>query len=283
MESTLDRGVSLNTAGPAAINRRTRTKFHSIEQIRVSEILEMHQVFTQYYANADLGTFFRDLSKKDGAFIVRDRKSGRIKGFSTLKKLKIPFGKRDVVGYFSGDTILERDIWGGTQFQSAFTRYMLRAKLRYLGRPVYWFLISKGYKTYLLLANNFLSYYPRYDRPTDSPLRELVVAYCKRLFPDNYNARTGLLEFGDNAQHLHADVAPITDELRQRYPKIRFFEQVNPTWQQGTELPCVGEITMHTIVRAALKQLRKRISRAASARGTGRALRPAAETGREGG
>jgi len=45
----------------------------------------------------------------------------------------------------------------------AFAKHLLLAKIRTPGRRVYWFLISKGYKTYLLLARTFLGFLPRRD------------------------------------------------------------------------------------------------------------------------
>ena len=39
---------------------------------------------------------------------------------------------------------------------------------------------------------------------------------------------------------LKGDVAEITDAMRRENHKIDFFEQRNPEWRRGTELPCVG-------------------------------------------
>jgi hypothetical protein len=40
-------------------------------------------------------------------------------------------------------------------------------------------------------------------------------------------------------------VAPIDDELRQKYPEVGFFEQKNPGHLQGDELCCLGLIHPH--------------------------------------
>ncbi len=57
------------------------------------------------------------------------------------------------------------------------------------------------------------------------------------------------MNFGDDYQPLKGDVAPITDEMRRKSPKIRFFEEKNPQWVQGTELPCIGEIVWSDIFK----------------------------------
>ncbi len=82
-------------------------------------------------------------------------------------------------------------------------------KFRHPRTPVYWILISKGFKTYLLLANNYYSYYPHYDEK-NAHLKDFVESYCKEYFSEYYNKETGLLNFGDDYQPLKADVAPIT-------------------------------------------------------------------------
>ena len=57
--------------------------------------------------------------------------------------------------------------------------------------PVWWFLISKGYKTYLLLANNFINYYPRYELPTPPLYKDLIGQSALKLYPENYDQHSG--------------------------------------------------------------------------------------------
>jgi len=246
---------------PGSHTRKVKAvaKYQKIDDINPRDLLEMHAIFLKYYDNADFNTFTSDMAKKDGAVVCRDGQTGRIMGFSTVMRLKVPkHGGRQVIGLFSGDTIMERELWGSNVLHKAFLRLAVREKLRYLGRPTYWFLISKGYKTYLLLANNAANYFPRCDKPEDPRLRDIVAAYCRMLYPNNFRDDSMVLEFGTGAQHLKADVTPITDEMRRRSPKIRFFETRNPGWQRGNELPCVGEITLPEIIRAGVKHLRRR-------------------------
>ena len=51
--------------------------------------------------------------------------------------------------------------WGQKALQRVFTRYVVGVKLRHPLQRVYWFLITKGYKTYLLLSRYFPEYWPR--------------------------------------------------------------------------------------------------------------------------
>ncbi len=50
--------------------------------------------------------------------------------------------------FFSGDTIIEKEYWGNRALTCAMYRYIVSFKLRYPLVPVYWILISKGFKTY---------------------------------------------------------------------------------------------------------------------------------------
>jgi hypothetical protein len=56
-----------------------------------------------------------------------------------------------------------------------------------------------------------------------------------------------LLDFGGEYQHLKDDVAAITKDMTKHNPDIRHFERLNPSWRQGTELPCVGEVSVNMV------------------------------------
>lgn len=229
-------------------------RYCPVNRISVSEIRQMYDVFHRYYAHADMDDFIRDLSGKHGVLLVRTRNKARVVGFSTVVSLDITIGRMKGRGVFSGDTIIEKEYWGTRTLQVAFFMYVLKEKLRKPFRPLFWLLISKGYKTYLLLANNFQQYYPHPDGHCPE-LAPVIRHYCDRMFPGHYDAGRGVLDFGDNAQHLKEGVASITPDLRQRVPKVRFFEERNPGWSQGNELPCVGEITMATLLGFVLKAM----------------------------
>jgi hypothetical protein len=50
-----------------------------------------------------------------------------------------------------------------------------------------------------------------------------------------------LLDFGTDYVALKAGVAEISPAERARDPNIGFFEERNPTWNRGTELPCLAD------------------------------------------
>lgn len=188
--------------------------------------------------------------------LIRRRDDAEVVGFSTVTKVRMKHGRRRVRGIFSGDTIIDPDYWGSRALQVSFLLYMLRTRLRHPFAPLFWLLISKGYKTYLLLANNFPRYYPNPDG-RHTHYETLVRQYCDQLFPGYWCERRKVLDFGDQYQCLKGQVAEITPELARRYPRIGYFEQRNPEWRRGTELPCIGQVGYSDFLVGGLGFLRK--------------------------
>ena len=239
-------------------------RYRAIDRISPGDVLKMYGIFQRYYENADLDTFLRDMSRKTGVFLMMRRSDREIVGFSTVAKMDMNIRGRAIKGVFSGDTIIEREYWGSRALPMAFFLYLVRTVLRHPLTPVFWLLISKGYKTYLLLTNNFFRYYP-HPEGRYQEYQPLIPEYCERLFPGYYDADRGVLDFGQAYQRLKSDVAPITDEMRATSKTIAFFEACNPEWHRGTELPCVGRAGFSDALRYPFRFLAKRRRRAATA------------------
>jgi len=228
-------------------NSKISARFSQIKKVSVPQLLEMHKLFIQYYNNADLQTFVTDMGKKTGVFILEDKIQNRIVGFSTWTEMDVGHGGQKSIGIFSGDTVVERAYWGDRELQKVFAKKLFTTKLKYPKTPVFWLLISKGYKTYLLLTNNFHQYYPCHQS-SNQKLETIVDEYCEHLYPHAYDREKRLLNFGNEYQHLKEDVACITEEMKEKDQNIRHFEKLNPSWKQGTELPCAGEVTISMLL-----------------------------------
>ncbi|CUS40349.1 MAG: hypothetical protein KBT77_09500 [Thalassolituus oleivorans] len=229
---------------------RLSCKFFAINQVSVPMLLEMHTIFNNYYENADLDTFILDMSKKSGVFVLKDLTNKRIVGFSTWTEMPITYKGEQAIGVFSGDTIVEEAYWGNKAMHTAFALQAVKTKLKNRGAKVFWLLISKGYKTFLLMTNNVPVHYPSInpDNQRNADLKEVVDTYCKALYPYAYDEKNQLLDFGDNYHALKSHVATISPSMRAENRNIQLFERLNPTWQRGTELPCVAEISLDCIV-----------------------------------
>lgn len=211
------------------------------------------RVFAKYYEGADRARFDADLLGKDHIFLLMSE--GRLVGFSTVCVERVG----PVISIFSGDTVLESSHHGVGALQWAFFAYIVRTKLRHPHRLVTWFLISKGYKTYLLLARNFPNYWPRKDEPTPPWVRGLITTLARRRFGDALDEEAGVLRFAEGThERLKPQVAPTEGELD---PDIRFFVEVNPGHARGDELCCVGVVDASVLLSFPLKRLRRRRTR----------------------
>jgi hypothetical protein len=233
-----------------------RTQYVRIRHLRIFEILRMHQIFERYYDHGPIDVFLGDLHKKDGVFLVRRERDDKIVGFSTLGIYHFEHEGRQVKGLFSGDTIIEKEYWGTRTLQSAFARKLLVEALKRPLSKQYWLLISKGYKTYLLLTRNFPIFYP--DRRVEHHgLKELVASYCERLYPGKLDHARMVLDFGPQANCLKDSVADIPPELLARDADIAHFAALNPGWVHGQELPCIAQADLFTFAKAIVPFIRK--------------------------
>ncbi len=228
-------------------------------ELRKKDTKAMFEVFSKYYLNTSFEQFMTDLSEKDVVFLLKDSDSREIKGFSTLVNLYVDVAGVEQRGCFSGDTILEKEYWGQGTLGIAFLRYLFVQKLKNPFKPLYWFLISKGYKTYLLMANNFRNHYPRYERVTPSKERDVIAAFSKTLYGDFFNEDSGVISFSkvSSKDCLKAEITPITKELLLKNDRIKYFATKNPGWEEGHELACVAEMTLGMPLYYQLKTIRK--------------------------
>jgi hypothetical protein len=215
----------------------------SAKSIGESERQTMYGLMQQYYECMAWDRFNKDLDDKDDVILLMDKETGTIKGFSTLKNVEIKIGKSKAFGVFSGDTVVDRAFWGQRVLGKAFLRYLFLQKARRPFTPFYWILISKGYKTYLLLANNFSEHYPRYEQETPRDAQSLMDRFATSLFGDAYNCDTGLIHFTESLGQLREGIADVPTGTSFQNPRIAYFAKQNPTWADGSELMCIARMT----------------------------------------
>lgn len=219
----------------------------------------MFEVFSKYYSNTSYDQFMTDLEEKDVVFLLMDAGTKDIKGFSTLVNLYVNVEGQEQRGCFSGDTILEKEYWGQGTLGIAFLRYLFIQKIKNPFKPLYWFLISKGYKTYLLMANNFKTHYPRHENLTPEKQKSIIAAFSKTLYGDYFNDESGVISFSkvSSKDCLKAEITPITKDLLLKNDRIKFFADKNPNWEEGNELACVAEMTLGMPFYYQMKVMKK--------------------------
>ncbi len=227
--------------------------------VRIADISEcrrdqMFQLMDRYYENTDRVTFEADLAAKDWVIEIFDPSSKDLKGFSTQVLHQIRIGGRSVRVLFSGDTIVDRD-WRGQQALFQVSGWFLRRLIdAYPYEDLYWFLTSKGYKTYRFLPLFFHKFYPRNDRKMPEELSTMIDELAVRIGGSRYDRQTKILRSGENAHRLRSGVAEITAS-RMRDEHVRFFCAANPDHEKGDELCCVAPVSLENFTRAAYRAM----------------------------
>lgn len=233
--------------------------FVKVTDLHEEQIKPMWELYARYYEGVSEEKFRHDLFQKQLVIMLYEKKSKTLKGFSTQILNELLIGKQKCRILFSGDTVIEKEYWGQKTLQLAFTLMMMKLKLERPLSPLYWFLITKGFKTYLLLSNNFKSFWPRFDSNTPEHIQNIMNEYALRFFKEAYDKEKGLLIFktGEH-EHLKSGVAEISSKDLHN-PHIRFFKEKNPHWKRGDELVCIGEFDLNFLFRLLTKNFKRKI------------------------
>jgi hypothetical protein len=206
------------------------------------------RLFEEFYERVDRARFMADLDAKDDIILLWSP-AGTPAGFSTLQLETFPLRAVEPEAdsgvqlnvIFSGDTIVRPEFWGQTALQRAFVRHVAGIKNTHPDSQVYWHLISKGYKTYLLMTRNFANCWPRVGHITP-PLQNRIIDYLSgRRFGDAWHAGRGVVQHDSSRGRLREQVAPIQEKLLTD-PDIAFFAARNPGHVNGDELSCLAAV-----------------------------------------
>jgi hypothetical protein len=254
--STTQRLPVLAPSEALPASRKLAWRIRTIDELHPETVDAMWGLFSRYYADVSRARFEEDLRAKDSVILLRDE-GRKLRGFSTLVHMEGEIEGEPFGAVFSGDTIIHHHFWGQTALQQAFFRHLVAQKLRRPFRPLWWFLISKGYKTYLLLARNFPTYWPRHDRATPDRELALLDALARAKYADAWVPELGILRFPERLGRLRGNVAPIgAKDLED--PHIRFFVERNPGHAAGDELVCAGRIDLALCSKFLGKMARKK-------------------------
>ncbi len=210
----------------------------------------MFALMQRYYDNIDRAAFELDFREKDVAIVARDPGDGSVCGFSTQMVYAQQVGSETVRVLFSGDTIIDHRFWGNNPLAQLWGRLALSLIDRYPDEQLYWFLISKGYKTYRFLPVFFREFYPRFDQSTPERAGRLISAFASARFGKQYCESTGILTASEQAYRLRRTVADVTCN-RLRDPHVAFFDRVNPGHLRGDELCCIAPLSRENFCRSA--------------------------------
>lgn len=219
----------------------------SVNEYSEAEISAMYSLMAEFYDNTDEAVFRRDFFDKDYCLALY-LENGLLVGFTTQKILEIDANGKKVNGIFSGDTIIHKDYWGDTELFKVWAKFWFKFAEKY--DEFYWFLICKGYKTYRIMPLFWKEFYPNYRKETPKYEQNIINAYSSTLYPDEYNPKTGVIEYKSIKDKLKNGVANVGErEIKNK--DIAFFCKANPDYINGNDLACIAKIDKEKLKRHA--------------------------------
>lgn len=244
------------------LGKKVKSSVYNIRQLPNEVIEQMFSLMPAVYDGLSKEQFRLDLKKKNKVILIHDSSKNRLVGFSTLylfdEKISSELSQeKRFTGLFSGDTIIDPNYWGGSALQMAFGLFFVSVILSNPFKPLYWFLISKGYKTYLLMANNFGESFPQPDAEIPKSMGNLMNEVYSHLYPDSWNRGTGLIHNTHGEYHIKYGVAAPDEFLVSNNRRVAYFLKRNPGWQDGDELACLAKMKSSDLANYVLKRFRK--------------------------
>ena len=217
-------------------------------------IREMFEVFCENFERSSLEIFERDLKDKNWVILIRDTEHNALQGFSTIALYEMDYQRKRISVVYSGDTIIRREYWGTPELPRSWIHTVLE-KSAQMPQPLYWLLISSGYKTYRFLTVFYKEFYPRYDRPTPPEMQAMMEYLATQRFGTDYHCEGGVVRFQKGATPLRRGIAEVTDE-RLHDPHVAFYISRNPGHVNGDELVCITQIHPDNLTAAGRRMTR---------------------------
>ena len=231
------------------------TSFEAVAALDDRVRREMAALYFGIYDGATPSIFFDDLAAKDEVLLLHHGLA--LVGFSTFRVFEREWRGRRVGVVYSGDTVVAREHWGQQALAFDWISRMGAIKRERPERTLYWLLLVKGHRTFRYLPLFAQSFYPHWsvDR---SDLKPLADELATMMFPRDYNAASGVVEFAQSRGHLKPDIAEPAPAEAAR-DDVGFFLQRNPGFRRGHELVCVAEIEPHNMKPLTLRLFRKEL------------------------
>ena len=211
---------------------------------------DLYRLMQQNYNAVSLDLFLSDLAKKEFAGIIKDEQ-GVIQGFTTFAINPNNTGTANYNIIFSGDTILDPAHWGSQIMMQGWCETVGSFIAAEPSKKWYWYLMSKGHRTYLYLPIFFESYYPAPDpSPHEAALKKIATEVSPKLFGTCWLPDEGIVRFDQSLGELKTELAQGTFQ-KSKSRNIGFFLEKNPGFYRGDELICIAEIHPGNMKRSA--------------------------------
>jgi hypothetical protein len=208
----------------------------------------MYALLQKDFEGISLDQFRKDLDEKNWVILLKSRRGSGLGGFTTLHFYDVEYRGRTLSIVYSGDTVVDRSSTESSALSQTWIRDVNLLRRQHAKGPLYWFLLSSGYRTYRFLPLYYRRFYPRYDAPTPPSVQELIDFLATQRFGRLYHRKEGIVRF-PVPQILRGALRGIPAR-RLGDPHIAFFAARNPGHERGDELVCLTEIVRENLTRA---------------------------------
>lgn len=226
----------------------------TITSLDADYIERMFALFNKHFLNTTLESFQKDLSTKNWCILLYSEDDQSLQGFSTLHFYKSDFAGKEIGVIYSGDTIIDKAYWGSPALSQMWIKTAFEVGKNY-PKPLYWLLISSGYKTYRFLPLFAKEFYPHYKYTTPPETQKLMHKLASERFGHEYHPDLGIVRFKTGNTPLAEGIGEISAR-RLRNPHIRFFVDKNPGHANGDELVCLTRLEEESLTKAGKRMLR---------------------------
>ncbi len=200
--------------------------------------MRMFELMHSFY-QVEKSAFFDDLQRKTTAVLLEDS-AKVLRGFTSVALSDLELDGKKLQIMFSGDTIIHPDFWGSFELPRVWGKFMFEVLQNAGSTPLYWFLLSSGFRTYRYLPAYFNEFFPRFDRQTPAAMQKILDAAACRLYGDAYDAGSGIVRLKNPTPLLPGVSDPSEERLKN--PHIAFFLRKNPGYDAGDELACITRL-----------------------------------------
>jgi len=222
-----------------------------IGKLTTADSAEMFELMLLFYDNLNRTKFESDLSKKHQICLIRS-KDTKIQGFTTFSLETAIINNKQLTYLYSGDTILRKQYWGQSTVAFKALGEIIKYTLNKKNEETYWFLITKGFRTYQLLPLFFKEFYPNCTVKTPLEINDIIDYLSHLKFGAKYEINTQIIKA--EADYLKHELNKITDK-RKENKHINFFIEKNKNYIFGDEMPCVARIETKNFTNFALRYM----------------------------
>jgi hypothetical protein len=188
----------------------------------------------------DRPSFERKLSHTGEVWLAH-LPGGELVGFGAVDMIEVEHEGRTYALFYTHWGVLAPQLRGRNVSQRVGLRCFLRYRMRHPLRPVYWLFTASTFHSYLLLARNAATYWPRPGTPCPPRERAILAAAMQKLGDPTWDPDAGVLRRNGASRYREGvvDDDPTILDHPVVGAAVRFYREQNPRQVEGDSLVCL--------------------------------------------